>query len=48
VYLYSPVAARQWLGKTITVAMKTLATIEELMDASFSMWSVSYQRKVGD
>jgi hypothetical protein len=30
------------------VATNTHATIEELLDASFSMQSMSYQRKVGD
>jgi hypothetical protein len=38
--------ARQRLGKNVTVATNTHATIE-LLDASFSVRSVSYQRKVG-
>jgi hypothetical protein len=44
----SPTVARQRLGKNVTAATNTHATIEELLDASFSMQSVSYQRKVGD
>jgi hypothetical protein len=42
-YLYPPLVARQTLGKNIIAATNTQATIEELLDASFS---VSYQRKV--
>jgi hypothetical protein len=38
----------QWIGENYTAAKKTLATIEELLDASFSMRSMSYQRKVWD
>jgi hypothetical protein len=37
-----PVVARQRLGKNVNV------TTEELLDTSFSMRSVSYQRKLGD
>jgi hypothetical protein len=33
---------RQWLGKQVPVAMNTHATTEELLDALFSMRSVSY------
>jgi hypothetical protein len=40
--------ARQRLGKNVTAAINTHATIEELLDASFSMQSVWYQKKVGD
>jgi hypothetical protein len=40
-----PVVARQWLGKNVTMEMNTHATIEELLHASFSMWTVLYQRK---
>jgi hypothetical protein len=40
--------ARQRLSKNITAATNTYVTIEELLDASFSMRSVWYQRKVGD
>jgi hypothetical protein len=47
-YLYPPVIARQWLGKNVTTAMNTHTAIEELLDASFSMQSLSYQKKVGD
>jgi hypothetical protein len=42
-----PIFARQRLGKNITAAMKPHATIEELLDASFSMRFVPYQRKAG-
>jgi hypothetical protein len=40
-----PIVARQRLGKNLTTVTNTHATIEELLDASFSMWPVSYQRK---
>jgi hypothetical protein len=46
-YLYPSIVARQRVDKEVTVATNTLATIE-LLDASFSMRSVSYQRKVGN
>jgi hypothetical protein len=39
--------ARQQLSKNVTAAMNTHATIEELLDALFSMRSISYQRKAG-
>jgi hypothetical protein len=42
-YVY---AARHQLGKNVTAATNTQATKEELLDTSFSMQSVSYQRKV--
>jgi hypothetical protein len=42
-----PIVARQLLGKHVPTATNTHPTIE-LLDASFSMRSVSYQRKVGD
>jgi hypothetical protein len=38
-----PVVARQRLGRNVTAVTNTLATIEELLDASFSVWPVSYQ-----
>jgi hypothetical protein len=48
-YVYRRIVARQRLGKkNVTAATNTHATIEELLDASFSMPSVRYQRKVGD
>jgi hypothetical protein len=37
--------ARQWPGGNVTAVTNTHATIEELLDASFSMWPVSYQGK---
>jgi hypothetical protein len=43
----SPIVARQQLGKNFTAATNTRATMEELLVASFSKLSVSYQRKVG-
>jgi hypothetical protein len=47
-YVYPPLLDRQRLSKCVTAATNTHETIEESLDASFSMWSVSYQRKVGD
>jgi hypothetical protein len=35
--------ARQWLGKNLPAKADTHATIEELLDAVFSMLSVSHQ-----
>jgi hypothetical protein len=46
--VYPPIIARQWLGKIVTAAMNTCVTVEELLGVLFSMWPVSYQRKVGD
>jgi hypothetical protein len=46
-YVYSHIVARQRLGKIITAAMNTHATIEELLNL-FSMQFVSYRRKVDD
>jgi hypothetical protein len=40
-----PIVARQRLGRNVTAIKNTHATIEELLDASFSMWPVSYQGK---
>jgi hypothetical protein len=40
-----PIVARQRLGRNVTALTNTRATIEELLDASFSMWPVSYQGK---
>jgi hypothetical protein len=37
--------ARQRLGRNVTAVTNTHATIEELLDASFSMWPLSYQGK---
>jgi hypothetical protein len=45
-YVYPPIVARQQLGKNVTAA--THATIEEFLDASFSMRPVLYQKKIGD
>jgi hypothetical protein len=39
------IVARQSLGKHVPSAANTKATIEEFLDASFSMRSVSYQTK---
>jgi hypothetical protein len=46
-YVYPPNVARQRLGKHVTAATNTYATIKEILDASFPLRSVSYQRKVG-
>jgi hypothetical protein len=52
-----PIIARQWLGKNppivatqrlsrnVTAVMNTHTTTEELLDASFLWWSMSYQGK---
>jgi hypothetical protein len=45
-YVYSSIVARQRLGKNITAPTNSHATIE-LLDASFSVRFVPYQRKVG-
>jgi hypothetical protein len=39
------IVARQRLGRSDTAVTNTHATIEELLEASFSMWPVSYQGK---
>jgi hypothetical protein len=46
-YVYPFIVARQWAGKNVAAAMNTHKTTE-LLDASISMRSVPYQRKVGD
>jgi hypothetical protein len=46
--VYPCIVARQWLGKKVTKATNTRTTIEELLEAPFSMQSVSYARRVGD
>jgi hypothetical protein len=45
VSVYPPIVARQRLGLNLTAVTNTRATIEELLDASFSMWPVPYQGK---
>jgi hypothetical protein len=40
-----PMVARQRLGINVTAITNTHATIEELSDASFSMWPVLCQGK---
>jgi hypothetical protein len=45
VSVYSPIVAMHRLGRNVTAVTNTHATIEELLDASFSMWPVSYQGK---
>jgi hypothetical protein len=45
--VYPRVAAWQQLRKNITKAANTCTTIE-LLDVLFSMWSVLFQRKVGE
>jgi hypothetical protein len=44
-YVYSPIAARQQLGKNVNPAMNTHGTREKLFGSSFSIWSVPYQGK---
>jgi hypothetical protein len=53
--MYPPIVARQWLGKNLLIVARQQlgrnftavrhATVEEILDASFSMWRVSYQGK---
>jgi hypothetical protein len=45
-YVYPLLVARYRLRKSVTAATYARPTIEELLNASFSMPSVSYQRKV--
>jgi hypothetical protein len=40
-----PIVARQRLGRNVTAVTNTPATIANFLDASFSMWPVSYQGK---
>jgi hypothetical protein len=40
-----PIVARQRLCRNVTAVTNTHAIIEELLDALFSMWPVSYQGK---
>jgi hypothetical protein len=42
---YPPVDARQQLSRNVTVVTNTHATVEDLLDALFSTWPVSYQGK---
>jgi hypothetical protein len=42
------IVSRQRLGKSVTAPMNTQATVEELLDALFSVRSVSYERKVSE
>jgi hypothetical protein len=44
-YVYPLLVARQRLGTNFTEVTNSQVTIEELLDASFSMRSVSYQDK---
>jgi hypothetical protein len=46
-YANPPIVAKQRLAKNVTAATNTHATIE-LFYESFSMQTVSYQKKVGD
>jgi hypothetical protein len=45
VFVYPFIVARQWLGRKVTAVTNTHASTEEMLDASFSMWPVSYQGK---
>jgi hypothetical protein len=40
-----PIIARQRLGRNVTSVTNTQETIEKLLDASLSMWPVSYEGK---
>jgi hypothetical protein len=44
--VYPPIVVTQRLRKTVTAATNTDTTIEELLDASSSTWSVTYQGKI--
>jgi hypothetical protein len=44
----STIIARQWLNKHVPVPTNSHATTEELLDASFSMQTTSYQNTVDD
>jgi hypothetical protein len=46
-YMCPLIVARQWIGKSITAATNTRVTIEQFLDASFSLPQVSYQKKAG-
>jgi hypothetical protein len=48
VFIFPPVVAGQWLGKHVPTATNSYTAIEELLNMSFSVWSVSYKRKLGD
>jgi hypothetical protein len=45
--MYPLTTDRQWLSKNVMVATNAHETTEELLDASFSLWSMSYQKKAG-
>jgi hypothetical protein len=44
-FVYPPIVARQQLSKNVTAAMNTHGKIKDLLNASFSMISVSCQGK---
>jgi hypothetical protein len=46
-YVYPLIVALQGFRRNVTAATNTQATIEDLLEASFSMRSLSHQRKVG-
>jgi hypothetical protein len=45
---YPSIVARQRFGKHVPEATNTYPAVEEFLDASFCMSSVSYQRKTGN
>jgi hypothetical protein len=47
-YAYPLIVARQRLGKKVAAATYTQATVEKLLDASFSMRFELYRRRVDD
>jgi hypothetical protein len=48
VYVSHIIVGRQWLGNHVPAATNMHATIEELLDMSFSLRSMSHQRKIDD
>jgi hypothetical protein len=44
----TPIIAIKDLDKHVTAATNSHGAVEELLDASFSRRSLSYERKVGD
>jgi hypothetical protein len=46
-YVYPLIVARQLVGKNVTAATNTHATVE-FLDSPFAVRSVSYRRKLGN
>jgi hypothetical protein len=47
-HVYHPIFAGQRFGKLVTATRNTHTVIKELLEASFSIRSMTYQRKIGD